>query len=328
MIINLTISNVEHNEQSLLEEQKSKSFSSDKEYSIGRLHESGSNDWDLPDAENKISRKHATIFFKDDCFFIRDENSASGIWFCHSATDNEEKQIKGEQALIHGNILFIGFYEINVTIEECPIKPLPPVTPPPVTPPPVTPPPSSINTNFLPVFLEGLGLSLSTDEINSLTDNDIKLLGASFKEAIQGIIKLNRIRDKIKISLDMDDTIVSTNNILKKVNDVGLALKVLMTTPKDYKPLDSSIIEIHKNIDELMFVMKGLPVSSAKRIKKYLDPNKIEYYTKEQNNKTNLFRRKSEWDVYCEQYNKLNLYEEITIAYKEGVMNYGQKKQH
>ena len=383
MIITLTISNIENNGNSLLEEQKSRRFSSDREYSIGRLHESGTNDWDLPDADNKISRHHATIFFKEGHFFIRDEKSVSGIWFCNSDVDNDEKQITSEQILTQGNILFIGFYEINVAIDDSPVPvvetqvdhvPTPsyPESPPapaelprfsevietqPLSQPSEEqvhqqaptqqlPPEESrtqtrdqqqtssvnkapvptVNNNFLAPFLEGLGIHLSTEELNNLSANDIKILGQSFGEAINGIIKLNRMRDKIKSEFDLDDTVFHSDNILKKANDASLALKTVMTTPKNYMPLNKSVTEIYQNIDELLFVMTNLLKIPAKKIKNALSPSEIERLTEQKNNKSKLFGKQSKWEVYCEHYHKLSVDEEIAISYKEELLKYEQKR--
>ena len=389
MIITLTISNLDSCEP-LTEQQKSVSFHSDREYSIGRLHETGKNDWNLPDTENKISRRHASILFKQGKFFIRDENSVSGIWFCASEALNEEEKIDGELVLSEGNILFIGFYEIHVSIEESshvvedviapsiadipddepddviapsiadipddepddvivpsiadisddepddviapsiasiPDDELAEISPVPVEIHVQSPPaPVASKNDFLKPFLEGLGIHLSEEELSQLKTDEIKMLGQSFKEAVNGMIKLNRMRDKIKIEFDLDDTVFLSNNILKKSNDAGLALKTVMTSPKNYMPLDNSVVEICQNVDELLCVMMGLLKIPAKRIHHALAPNEIERLTDRKNSQSGLFSKQKKWEVYCEQHNKLSVDDEIAIAYKEELAKYEYKK--
>ncbi len=349
MKITLTITKVENNVELSPKQKKSVTFSEHGEHIIGRDHEGSSNDWDLIDNERRMSRQHATIFFNNGQFFIRDTSSSTGVWFCDA--NDSEQQVNGEHPLNEIHILFIGYYVISVSIEDT-------VEEPPVIEPmrdtgikeemPASSGPSAQiqNTenskhihhaapevsvaqsagNSMGAFLAGLDLNLSNDEINNLREEDYLLLGKAFKESINGIIRLNRLRDDLKRSFDLDDTVFRSDNILKKSADYNLALKAILTTPENYTPVDQSIKEIHQNIDELLCVMKKLPEIPALKVKKMLAPEAIESISKRQKKKSMFKSKPDKWEIYCQEYNRLNVNDMIAISYKEELDRYEQKK--
>ena len=78
------------------------------------------NDWVLPDEDREISKAHATIDYRDKVYYIKD-HSANGTYIQHEgqkaffgghSPENEERQ------LANGDKLFIGKYQIEVTIED------------------------------------------------------------------------------------------------------------------------------------------------------------------------------------------------------------------
>ena len=78
--------------------------------SIGR---SDDNDLVLPDTEKFVSRHHATISFKNDCYYLSD-TSLGGIYI-----NNRETPLRnGTECIDNGTILKIGEYEIAVAIED------------------------------------------------------------------------------------------------------------------------------------------------------------------------------------------------------------------
>jgi type VI secretion system FHA domain protein len=71
-------------------------------------------DWALPDAKRYLSSKHASIDFRSGSYYIVD-TSRNGVFI----NDSEEPVGKGKpQRLFSGDTIYIGEYEIRVTIDN------------------------------------------------------------------------------------------------------------------------------------------------------------------------------------------------------------------
>ena len=83
----------------------------------GTIGRATGNSWVLPDPERYVSSQHAAIEYRDGSFYILD-TSANGLFI----NDPERKLGQGNSvALSHGDCLFIGDYEIQVTLLDDPV---------------------------------------------------------------------------------------------------------------------------------------------------------------------------------------------------------------
>jgi type VI secretion system FHA domain protein len=80
----------------------------------GTLGRSRDNDWVLPDPQRIVSGHHARIIYEQGTYYIED-SSANGTFLNQTDTPLPKGQ---PVALDHGDILYIGDYEIQVELLE------------------------------------------------------------------------------------------------------------------------------------------------------------------------------------------------------------------
>lgn len=313
------------------------------------------NDWVL--LNDYVSRVHATIEYREDGYYVVN-NSSTGTGI-QSPDEAEEYYLQEEERKLNsGDILLIGEYDIEVSIQEVISSPLPVEDEPkPVAEsqsitrpkqvktttsrtttkiPPIKSTASSSPPEQLPktspsdvqeaiyAFLEGTELAdnISIDKI----DPDLmRTLGQAFRLTMEGVVKLMEARKTFKIEADLEATRFAggLNNPLKVSQDPGMILEIMLSRRKGYLSLLESLEEAFEDIEAHLLAMGKGVTESLKNTLEVFSPEEIERVV-EQQQKSKWFNSESnKWKEFVERYNKLEinklLSEELARAYEDQI---------
>ncbi len=300
--------------QDLLADQISM-ISFDKGGKIG--HETTANDWILLD--DFVSRKHATIQYKNDAYYIID-HSSNGTSLLSMGNPEPHFFQNEEHQLNNGDILYIGDYDIEVSIIDenkptlkpvannipkhyDPIKPIAPVSS-----------PSIQEQDAIHAFLEGAGLELP---IEKLDPDLMRNLGQAFRETIEGLIKLVEVRKKFKFANDIEETRLNrrVNNPLKVIQDPNMVIEIMLLQRKGYLPMLEAIQEGFEDIEAHLLAMGAGIMGGLDSTMKLFSPPKIENMVAQQNK---LFNSDgSKWKQFVKFHNELEINDLLSKALAE-----------
>jgi predicted component of type VI protein secretion system len=319
---------------------------------IGRSE--SANDWVLDN--QYASKKHATIKYQDDGYYIKD-HSSSGTEI--QSFDQVEADYFHEEEckLNHGDIIFIGEYEIEVSIQDAEVThprtmgeekresipepesitrvptnvpPRKPAVPPPepeALPPeqPLTSSPPRGNIQALQAFLEGAGLENANISIDKLDPDLMRTLGQAFRVTVGGIIHLLEARKAFKIEADQEATRFAggLNNPLKVIQDPSMVLAIMLSKNKQYFPMLESLEEALEDIEAHLLAMGEGARVSLDNTMKAVSPEEIERLV-EQQLKGKWFNADGcKWKEFVKRYNDLEinklLSEELAHAYEDQI---------
>ena len=282
----------------------------------GKIGNETANDWILLD--DFVSRKHATIEYKNNAYYIID-HSSNGTSIL-SMGNPEPHFFQNEQhQLNNGDILYIGDYDIEVSIDENKpipkpvannipknddfIKPIAPVSS-----------PSIQEQDAINAFLEGAGLDLP---IETLDPDLMRNLGQAFRETIEGLIKLAEVRKKFKFANDIEETRFNgrKNNPLKVIQDPNMAIEIMLLQRKGYLPMLDAIREGFEDIEAHLLAMGAGIMGGLDNTMKLFSPQKIEKMVAQQNK---LFNSDgSKWKEFVKLHNELEINDLLSKALAE-----------
>lgn len=275
----------------------------------GKIGNETANDWILLD--DFVSRKHATIKYKNDAYYIID-HSSNGTSLLSMGNSEPHFFQNEEYQLNDGDILYIGDYDIQVNIEADKleptnnddfIKPIPPLSS-----------PSIQKEDAIHAFLEGAGLDLP---IEKLDPDLMRNLGQAFRETIEGLIKLAEVRKKFKFANDIEETRFNgkMNNPLKIIQDPNMAIEIMLLQRKGYLSMLDAIQEGFEDIEAHLLAMGGGIMGGLNNTMKVFSPQKIENIVAQQNK---LFNSDgSKWKEFIKHYNELEINELLSKALAE-----------
>jgi predicted component of type VI protein secretion system len=287
----------------------------------GKIGNETANDWILLD--DFVSRKHATIQYKNDAYYIID-HSSNGTSLLSMGNPEPQFFQNEEHQLNNGDILYIGDYDIQVNIEDDILEPLKPkAKPKPTNNDDYIKPIPKVSTNrsiqeqdydIVHAFLEGAGLDLP---IEKLDPDLMRNLGQAFRETIEGLIKLVEVRKKFKFANDIEETRFHgrVNNPLKVIQDPNMAIEIMLLQRKGYLPMLDAIQEGFENVEAHLLAMGAGIMGGLDNTMKLFSPQKIENMVAQQNK---LFNSDgSKWKQFVKLHNELEINDLLSKALAE-----------
>ncbi len=287
----------------------------------GKIGNEIANDWILLD--DFVSRKHATIQYKNDAYYIID-HSSNGTSLLSMGNHEPQFFQNEEHQLNNGDILYIGDYDIQVNIEDDILEPLKPkAKPKPTNNDDFIKPIPKVSTNrsiqeddydIIQAFLEGAGLELP---IEKLDPDLMRNLGQAFRETIEGLIKLVEVRKKFKFANDIEETRFNgrNNNPLKVIQDPNMVIEIMLLQRKGYLPMLDAIQEGFENVEAHLLAMGAGIMGGLDNTMKLFSPQKIEKIVAQQNK---LFNSDgSKWKEFVKLHNELEINDLLSKALAE-----------
>lgn len=245
--------------------------------SVGR---SPDNHFVLPDRDKRVSRKHASIVFRDGSYFLTD-TSTGGTYFVNRGEWLQE----GTFALRDLERFQIGEYEIKVFLEAAPLQ--------------------IDHLAILDAFFEGLGMDLS----EPIKDEDLLILmktaGVMLRNFVEGMMTVLRTRAEVKFEMRLAGTSSESPSIdpLKSAVNVDDALKMMLTGahPSSIDPVEA----VRSGFADLMhhqFAMAaGIQAALEATVQRF-DPHRYEKFYEH----GIVFQKKAKcWDAYTKAYPEL-----------------------
>lgn len=300
----------------------------------GKIGHETANEWVLVD--DFVSRKHATIEYKNDAYYIID-HSSNGTSLLSMGNPEPHFFQNEEHQLNDGDILYIGDYDIEVSIDENkptpkpvannipknydPIKPIPPVSS-----------PSTQEEDAIRAFLTGAGLENANLAIEKLDPDLMRNLGQAFRETIEGLIKLVEVRKKFKFANDIEETRFNgkMNNPLKVIQDPNMVIEIMLLQRHGYLPMLEAIQEAFEDVEAHLLAMGGGIVGGLDKTLKVFSPQKIENIVAQQHK---LFTSDgSKWKEFVKLHNELEindlLSEALAEAYEEQIERLNKQRHY